>query len=307
MVRSGIAILAAALAALFSGFGGAASASHLGSAEHLAPGGLASSTADRALQARIESYLVDRSGKYGVVVRNLRDGRTVLLNADEEFPAASLYKLVVMYRVFEEVEAGSLSMDDTITITSGDTAESYDSDLGSGEKVTVEKALRAMIAVSSNTAAHALARVSGGWQRVKDAAGELSITLGERDGAFTTTPASMAQFFDLLSAGGLVSNAASEQMLRILLQQEVNDRIPALLPPEAQVAHKTGELDEVRNDAGIVTGPNGGFVIVVMSKEASPDEALNLASYISLVSYAEYADHPPRLAQARPLPRDQVE
>ncbi len=54
-------------------------------------------------------------------------------------------------------------------------------------------------------------------------------------------------------AGDLASPTASAQMLNLSDNQNVNDRIPALLPDGVSVAHKTGELPGVRDDGGIVT------------------------------------------------------
>ena len=56
-----------------------------------------------------------------------------------------------------------------------------------------------------------------------------------------------------IMAGDLASPTASAQMLNLSDNQNVNDRIPALLPDGVSVAHKTGELPGVRDDGGIVT------------------------------------------------------
>jgi len=71
-------------------------------------------------------------------------------------------------------------------------------------------------------------------------------------------------------------------MLDLMLAQQVNDRLPALLPPGTEVAHKTGNLPEVTNDVGIVYDPQPAYVIAVLSEnggEAEPIAALSLAVY----------------------------
>jgi beta-lactamase class A len=45
-----------------------------------------------------------------------------------------------------------------------------------------------------------------------------------------------------------------------------NTIIPLHLPAEATVAHKTGSLRGIRNDAGIVYGPQGAYIISLFSK-----------------------------------------
>jgi beta-lactamase class A len=65
-----------------------------------------------------------------------------------------------------------------------------------------------------------------------------------------------------------VDSAAAEAMIKILLDQQFNDIIPARLPKDVKVAHKTGEINGVRHDAGIVFLPDGRkYVLVLLSKE----------------------------------------
>jgi beta-lactamase class A len=73
-----------------------------------------------------------------------------------------------------------------------------------------------------------------------------------------------------------------------LLNQQVNDRIPSLLPSNATVAHKTGELPGVRNDAGIVRCPGSQYIIVTMSREGDPAEEIPIEARISRMVYDEY-------------------
>ena len=74
----------------------------------------------------------------------------------------------------------------------------------------------------------------------------------EPDGSLPTTAADMALLLEALARRQVVGEAASEEMLRLLLSESIDDRLPALLPDEALVAHKTGNWDEATHDAGIV-------------------------------------------------------
>jgi beta-lactamase class A len=75
-----------------------------------------------------------------------------------------------------------------------------------------------------------------------------------------TTPAEMMNLFTRMHTGegmdaiGVDADARGE-MEAILLQQQLNDRMPRFLPAGVPVAHKTGSLSgpwAVRNDAGLV-------------------------------------------------------
>ena len=53
-------------------------------------------------------------------------------------------------------------------------------------------------------------------------------------------------------------------MVAILNRQQFKDGIPAGLPAETRVAHKTGEITRIHHDAGIVFGPNPYVLVVLM-------------------------------------------
>lgn len=239
------------------------------------------------LQASLASYIDGLDADYGVSVVDLSNGGIVAVNDEESFPTASMYKLLVMYRVFQAYDAGTLSPDDQLTITEDDMAAG-EWEFSPGDQLTVGDALNKMITVSSNAAAYALVDALGGWPVVISAAGDLGMTDTVFTDDFHGTPNDFAHFFHLLAERALVSPAASDQMLDLLVQQTENDRIPALLPQGIPIAHKTGELDGVRNDGGIVRCPGESYIIVIMSKNGDPAEEVPAEAQISKMVFDHY-------------------
>lgn len=83
-------------------------------------------------------------------------------NADELIPPASITKLFVMYIVFEEIEAGRISLDDTVPLPEKSWAVNLPRDaslmfLGQGQSVTVRELLKGLAVASGNDAAIAIA------------------------------------------------------------------------------------------------------------------------------------------------------
>ena len=70
-----------------------------------------------------------------------------------------------------------------------------------------------------------------------------------------------------------ISEAASRHMLDILHGQEFKRGIPAGLPGEARVAHKTGEISTVAHDAGIVYLPDREPYVLVILTEWKPSSS----------------------------------
>ncbi len=249
---------------------------------------------DRELKKDLSDYISGKDGTFGMAVINLNDGRAVMIDEDTQFPAASLYKLLVMYRMYQAMDRGTLHPNDTITIQDEDVIQDEPDDgFAPGDTPTIQQAVEAMVTISSNATALALTREIGGAASVDAAAKELGMTNTDTvDDGLWTTPADVAHFLQLLANQSLVSQQASLQMLNLLLQQTINDRIPALLPSEAAVAHKTGDLDDVRNDAGIVYGPGGRYIIVVMSSGGTPEDEIQAEADLSEMVYARYGAGP---------------
>jgi len=238
------------------------------------------------LQSSIEQYLSGYDADYGVYVLDLDNGTRVDVDGEATFHTASMYKLLVMYRVFQAFDQGTLSPDEQITIAADDLdPDNPEAAFSIGDTTTVADALNQMITVSDNAAAFALTRAVGGWPNVISAAGELGMDHTVFTDDFYGTPEDFAHFFQLLAERQLVSPTASDQMLALLAQQTVNDRLPALLPADASVAHKTGELPGVRNDGGIVHCGSESFVVVMMSKNGDPDTEVATEAQMSRMIY----------------------
>ena len=82
-----------------------------------------------------------------------------------------------------------------------------------------------------------------------------------------STPRDMTKLLELIYTGRAASRAGTDEMLRILLKQTLNDRLPRFLPPGTRVAHKTGTLSGFRNDAGIIYVDDMQHVAVTVFSE----------------------------------------
>jgi len=60
-------------------------------------------------------------------------------------------------------------------------------------------------------------------------------------------------------------------MLDFMRRQQVRDRLPLLLPPGVDMAHKTGSLTRVSNDAGVLYTPSGPCIVSVFTRDLADD------------------------------------
>lgn len=235
--------------------------------------GSAPDNPDSELQAILEDTIKDRSGTWGVVVKKLDTGQYAAVNADTQQVSASLYKLWVLAELYHQVSLDEISLDDVDTINGADAAEDAyygDQRLFAGEEISYRTAARYMIVLSDNTASHFLAsrldpdRINAYMQHngLKD-----SVLEWYGNGDNLTTPLDVLRELEMMATSRMVDAPSSEAMIGTMLDQQINNRLPLGLPAGVPIAHKTGDLDGLLHDVGIVYGPSGPFIIIAMSSK----------------------------------------
>jgi beta-lactamase class A len=262
-----------------------------------APAAAASGTG--ALAAAIGARVSQVPGAEAAVsYRELGSGERLDLNAHTSFHAASTMKIPVMIEVLRATQEGRLSLDQRIllvnqfrSIVDGSVytldpgADSDSSMYGRvGERVPVRELLERMIVRSSNLATNALIALVGA-DRANAAAHalgatEMRVLRGVEDQkAFdaglinSTTSADLAALLEHIEGGDALDAPNTRLMKEILLRQELNDEIPAGLPPGTRVAHKTGSITATLHDAAIVYPANGAPYVLVVLTRGIPDQA----------------------------------
>jgi beta-lactamase class A len=244
---------------------------------------------------------------------DLENGRSLDINGDSVFHAASTMKIPVMIEVLRRAQAGAFSLDQGILVVnqfasivdgslySMDAAEDGDTTLYSrvGQRVPVRDLMQRMITRSSNLATNQLIALVGaanvtamartlGARRMQVLRGVEDQKAFDRGLINTTTSADLAALLLAIERGEALSPASSAEMRDVLLAQEFNEKIPAGLPPGTRVAHKTGEITAVSHDAAVVY-PAGRkpYVLVVLTKGLRESAASSaLIADISRLVYA---------------------
>jgi beta-lactamase class A len=250
------------------------------------------------LKSRIEEKLDIPGAHFGIAYKNIESGETCFINEKDNFHAASTMKTPVLAELFRQADAGRFSMGDSITIQNSfksivdsseyslDPADDSETELYKriGQQETIAKLAYQMIIKSSNLATNlliAFAMPDSIMATMKMiGANDMKVLRGVEDTkAFekgmnnTTTAYDLMLLYEQLAKEKLVSPAASQQMINILLDQQFSDIIPAQLPEGVKVAHKTGSITGVHHDSGIVILPDGRkYVIVLLSRFNAPDE-----------------------------------
>ncbi len=242
-----------------------------------------------SLDQVVQSALQGTKGDYGVVVKNLNNNEVYNLNEHEFFEAGSLYKLWVMATVFQKIQRGELKEDDILTEDIQVLNEKFNIDSNTAEltegriTLSVAGALKQMVTISHNYAALLLAEkvgLSSVDKFLKDNNFSES-RIGTNGESPFTSASDISLFFEKLYKGQLADEQYTKEMIDLLKNQQLNDKLPKYLPEGVTIAHKTGEIDYLSHDGGIVYSPKGDYIIIVLTKSDIPTAANDRISQIS--------------------------
>lgn len=91
----------------------------------------------------------------------------------------------------------------------------------------------------------------------------------------TSTPAGMAALLSRVWQGKVLKPATTAVLESIMLDCRTGrQRLKGMLPDATPVAHKTGSVDDVANDVGVITLPSGrGRVVIAVFEKSEQDDA----------------------------------
>jgi beta-lactamase class A len=217
-------------------------------------------------------------GALGVAAIDLESGRAFAYHGDTVFPTASVIKIPILIRIFQEERNGKFHFSDRITLRPEDAVG------GSGRlqfalkngpvTLTIQELVTAMIEASDNTATNQCIAMAGmeNINRMLDGMGFPQTRLRRRmmDSAAArrgeenvSTPVEMARLVEAIYRGKAVDAKASAEILEIM--KKVHGDFQAGLPLDVEVASKTGELPGARCQAGVILLTGRPFVLSVMS------------------------------------------
>ena len=194
----------------------------------------------------------------GFVLINEQTGEAITTNESRIFTSASLYKLFLTYAILEQVDAGVLSLQDQMA-----------------DGATIDDYLTSTITVSANEPAKELAHLIG-WENIETfihEQGFVSTSFNpylEYDGIYyngdlETTPAEVAFLLERLLEGELLSEASTKYFLGLLGNQQLVYALNTGLSSDVTFAHKTGLLDDVSHDAGILSMDGQNYIVAVLT------------------------------------------
>jgi beta-lactamase class A len=243
---------------------------------------------DSAIKARIGSF----PGTVTLAAKNLATGASYSLGAEKPTRTASTIKLAIMIECFYEAAEGKLKWTEPIKLTQDEKVSGSGilQDLSPGVELPIRDMVDLMIVLSDNTATNLILNRIGG-----NAVNERMIKLGfqqirvmrkilgdgtdlkpyptgiteegakqenKRWGIGRSSPLEMLALLEKLYRGELVDKQSSDEMLAILKRQRDHDGIGRDMQ-DVTIASKSGALDHLRSDVGIVYSKRGPIAMAI--------------------------------------------
>ena len=237
--------------------------------------------ADKKLQRKIEELIKGFNGDIGVYVKNLKNGKTVAINADTVFPTASMVKIPIMVGIMDKINRGELTYHQPLTYKDSllyagvDILGSFKND----EKINLSKVMMLMLTTSDNTASLWLQSLAGTGTRINqllDSMGFTATRVNSRTpgreairntyGWGQTSPREMATLMEKIVNGEVISKERSDQMLRLLSRNYWDENAISQIPADIFVASKNGAVNESRSEVLYVNGGGARYVFCICTK-----------------------------------------
>ncbi len=251
-----------------------------------APGSVEKSGKMDAIKAKVEEFISQQSGKYGVYFIDLATGEHFGINDRDEYIAASSTKLPMNVMLYTKIESGEIDPEMVLKYQK----EDFEPGTGIiqnkpfGTEYTVRETSKLSIIHSDNCGINMIIRILGIeeiCQYILDLGGDIYY-----DDRHRTSPHDLGLVTQELYRLYVNNPELYGELITNLENTDWNDRINALLPKEVKVAHKIGNQTRTANDVGIVFASHP-YALAVMTDKVDFGTACKQIAKLSKMIYDE--------------------
>jgi len=251
---------------------------------------LAFAAGDQSLPEILKSKIKGFQGTVTLYAKNLDKGTVVDIHGSDPVRTASTIKLPILCAVFDAVARAQAKWTDMLTVMSAEKVSGsgvIGSEISDGVQLPLRDVAHLMIVLSDNTATNmilerfgadmvnayldragltttrVMRKILGGGTPGYSAAGKLAEN--QKYGLGKSTARDMVTILERLERGEIVSAEASAEILAILkrCQDNTGIRRKTMNMAGVTIANKTGALDALRADVGVVSSKAGRIAMAI--------------------------------------------
>lgn len=250
------------------------------------------------LEEKILELINSRKNEVSVIVKNLNNNKWILkINENKIYKSASIIKIPIMIEVLRQIEIGKYSLNEKIIIKNKDKIDFSIINELNVLRYSILDLITLMIIISDNTATNVLINLVGydsvnnliekiGLENTKLNRKMMDFEAMKEGRENTTTVIDMANILEEIYNNEILNKEYSKLALNIMKSQMHRDYIPRYLEDSIIIANKTGELNGLNHDIGIVYTGNIDYLIGVFTENGANNlENKRLIGNISKVIY----------------------
>ncbi len=239
--------------------------------------------------------------RYSVYFRDFNSGLWFGINENDTYSPASMLKVPFAMAAYKQQEANPNFLNEYKTYTSvlaninKEDPLNASSSLVVGQAYTIKDSIKKMIVDSDNGAKDILGNSID--KKIIDGVYEnLGIGVPPDEGEYLISPKQYIQFFRTLYGGTYLSDANSNELLKLLADASFTKGLAGGVPKDILVAHKFGEhivtTDNSLNstelsDCGIVYHPKHPYLLCIMTQGKDETDLAEAISDASKIIYNE--------------------
>ncbi len=259
---------------------------------------LAAAAPAQTLSDSLRSKISGFAGTVSLYAKNLDTGATVGIRETDPVRTASTIKLPILLAVFDAVARGKAQWTEPLTLSAAEKVSGsgvLGTEISDGVAIPLRDVVNLMMVLSDNTATNlvlerftadavnayldsigikatrSMRKVRGDGNQLKtpsgvSAAGKLSEN--QKYGLGVSTPRDMVTILEKVERGEIVDAEASRQIIAIMKRCRDDSGIRRRVG-DVTVANKTGALDALRSDVGIVYA-KGGRIAMAITVDGMP-------------------------------------
>jgi len=271
-------------------------------------------TTDRQLAELIQPLIDAHEGQIGVAIKHLGSGKGFEYRSDQPMPTASLIKMAVMVTAYHQIDAGKLARTQTIPLKETDKVPGsgiLTQHFSEGTELSLRDAIRLMMAYSDNTATNLVVDQIGLpstallmktlqlpntqlHSKVYRRDTSIDLQRSKQFGLGSTTAAETIAILEWIDRGEIISREVCDEMMGHLYSNQDASKLARSLPANVRIAHKSGDVNASRTDAGLIDGPEGRIAICILTDEnadrswSDDNAALKLMGEVAAITYRHY-------------------
>jgi len=222
------------------------------------------------MKLAVEEIITNNDGDFGVSFKDLKTNKVWGINEDKIFTAASTMKVLAVSGLYDAVERDLVSLDKSVG----------GADLREHARLALEVSDNNSWEIINNTV---------GYKNLQSYAAGLGLNnINVSDNSISAKD--FRSLLEKLYRGQLLNDEDTKEVLSFMDVTETENRIPAGADGAEIIYHKTGTLDALTHDGGIIRTGNGDYILSVFTEFVSGnvDDRSNIIAKISKAIWDDY-------------------